>query len=200
MTREYFRVTGASVGGETGAAMLKFAARPEDKKAQKILSQTIDYANKLRTTCVATMLSGGHAPNALPQRAEATINCRIFPGVDPKDVAAQLTKSINDNTVEVSRLDDTLWSPASPLREEVTGAVRKAVDAVYPGLAIAPAMSAGASDSLYFRAAGVPSYGVSGLYMRSEDDFSHGLDERAPIEAFVKAMSHYHALLKAVDQ
>lgn len=195
VTREYFRVTGASVGGATGAAMLKFAAEPENKKAQKVLSQTIDYANKLRTTCVATMLSGGHAPNALPQRAEATVNCRIFPGVEPNDVEAALENAIGDTSVEIERIDDTKWSPASPLRDDVTSAVRKAVDAVYPGLPVAPAMSAGASDSLYFRAAGVPSYGVSGLYIRPDDDYSHGLDERAPIDAFARAMTHYHALL-----
>lgn len=198
VTRAYFRVTGASLGGETGAAMLKFAANPKDKKAQKILAGNIDYANKLRTTCVATLLSGGHAANALPQRATATVNCRIFPGVDPKDVETALEAAIDDKAVDVRRLDATLWSPASPLRDDVTAAVRKAVDAVFPGLPVAPAMSAGASDSLWFRAAGVPSYGVSGLYIRQEDDFSHGLDERVPIDAAAKALMHYHALLTEI--
>ncbi|MBY0422806.1 MAG: M20/M25/M40 family metallo-hydrolase, partial [Parvularculaceae bacterium] len=195
VTRAWFRATGAKVGGEKGAAMIRFADNPDDRKAVRLLKGDIDYANKMATTCVATMLSGGHAPNALPQRATATVNCRIFPGVDPSQVQATLEKAIGDSSVAVKRLDATLASDASPLREDVMAAVKKAVEAVAPGAPISPAMSAGATDSLYFRAKGVPSYGVSGLWMRPSDDFSHGLDERAPVAAFAPAMTHYHVLL-----
>jgi acetylornithine deacetylase/succinyl-diaminopimelate desuccinylase-like protein len=142
-------------------------------------------------------LSGGHAPNALPQRAEATVNCRIFPGTPSEEVRQTIVKAIADPEAKVIRQNDgSIDAPASPLRPDVMAAVTKAVHARYPGLPIVPSMSAGATDSMFFRALGVPAYGVAGLFMKSSDDFSHGLNERAPVDAIDGALAHWEVLLK----
>ncbi len=143
------------------------------------------------------MLSGGHAPNALPQKAEGTVNCRIFPGTSSESVKATLAELVKDLGVTVTRMDDgSIDSPASPLRPDLMKAVAKAVHARYPGLAIVPAQASGATDSMYFRAAGVPSYGVSGLFMKDSDEFAHGLNERAPVAAIDGDLAHWDILLK----
>lgn len=194
-TLEFFRQTGAMTPGDLGKAMLRFAANPKDKKAVRALRANPEYVGQTGTTCVATMLSGGHALNALPQRATVSVNCRIFPGVTPDAVKETLAEVIDDPAAEIRFIDIPNYSDASPMREDVMAAVRKAIDARYPGLPIVPSMSAGASDSLYFRAKGVPSYGVSGLFMKPSDDYSHGLNERAPASAIGGALDHWHTLL-----
>lgn len=195
MTREFFRQTGAMTGGDLGKAMLKFAADPGDKKALKALRANPEYVGQTGTTCVATMLSGGHALNALPQRASVSVNCRIFPGVKPDDVKATLEKVVDDAGAEIKFVATPTYSDASPMRDDVMAAVRKAIDQRYAGLPIIPSMSSGASDSLHFRARGVPSYGVSGLFMKPSDDFSHGLNERAPEAAVAPALDHWRTLI-----
>lgn len=194
-TLEFFRQTGAMTAGPLGEAMLKFAENPKSKKAARALRANPEYVGQTGTTCVATMLSGGHALNALPQRASVSVNCRIFPGVKPDDVKATLAGIVDDPSAEIKYVDIPTYSDASPMRDDVTAAVRKSVDLRYPGLAIIPSMSSGASDSLYFRAQGVPSYGVSGLFMKPSDDFSHGLNERAPVSAVPGALDHWRTLL-----
>jgi acetylornithine deacetylase/succinyl-diaminopimelate desuccinylase-like protein len=199
-TREFFRHTGAMIGGELGAAMLAFADNPKNKKAVRTLRADPEYVGQTGTTCVATMLAGGHALNALPQRASVSVNCRIFPGVDPKDVEATLLRVVDDPQAQIRRLEATAASPESAMREDVLAALRKALDARYPGLQIVPQMSSGATDSLHFRAAGVDSYGVSGLFMKPADDFTHGLDERAPKAAIPGALEHWRILITELAQ
>ena len=143
------------------------------------------------------MLSGGHAPNALPQKATATVNCRIFPGTSSESVKTTLGEIVADPTVTIARLDDgSIDSPPSPLRPDVMKAVTKAVHARFPGLPIVPSQASGATDSMYFRAAGVPSYGVSGLFMKDSDEFSHGLNERAPVSAIDGDLAHWDSILR----
>lgn len=194
-TREFFRVTGAMTEGPLGKAMLRYAEKPTDRKAIAALRADPEYVGRLGTTCVATMLGGGHALNALPQRASVSVNCRIFPGVDPKEVEATLLRVVDDETASIRRLDNTLAGPSSPLREEVAAAVKKAIGRRYPSLPVIPQMSSGATDSLHFRAQGVDSYGVSGLFLKPSDDFSHGLDERAPVASIDGALDHWHVLI-----
>lgn len=194
-TREFFRQTGAMTEGALGEAMLRFAENPKDKKALKVLRANPEYVGQTGTTCVATMIEGGHALNALPQRAAVSVNCRIFPGVAPETVKETLADIVDDPEAEISFVDKPDYSDASPLRDDVVAAVRKAVDQRFPGLPVVPSMSAGASDSLHFRARGVPSYGVSGLFLRPSDDFSHGLNERAPLDAIEGALAHWRTLL-----
>ncbi|MEW5686377.1 MAG: M20/M25/M40 family metallo-hydrolase [Pseudomonadota bacterium] len=201
MSNEITRATAAAMGPNTaapiGPAMTKFAADPTDKAAVETIRGDYNYSPALHTTCVATMLEGGHAPNALPQKAQATVNCRIFPGVSSESVKGTIAALVKDLGVTVTRLDDgSIDSPASPLRPDLMKAVTKAVHARYPGLPVVPSQASGATDSMYFRAAGVPSYGVSGLFMKDSDEFSHGLNERAPISAIDGDLAHWNALLR----
>jgi acetylornithine deacetylase/succinyl-diaminopimelate desuccinylase-like protein len=174
--------------------MRRFADRPGDRRAAATLSADPAYVGQVRTTCIPTLISGGHAENALPQTAQATINCRIFPGVNPADIEAQLERLAGAG-VDVAPVDTTNASDASPLREDVMNAVRAAVHANYPGLQITPAMSAGATDGLFTRAAGIPTYGVSEIFMKDSDDFSHGLNERVPVQSFYNGLTHWRVLI-----
>lgn len=198
-TREFFRVTGSMTEGPLGSAMLRYAEGPTDKKAIATLRADPEYVGQLGTTCVATMLEGGHALNALPQRASVSVNCRIFPGVDPKEVETQLLAVVDDETATIRRLENTLAGPASPMRADVAAAVKRAIERRYPGLPVIPQMSAGATDSLHFRAQGIDSYGVSGLFLKPSDDFSHGLNERAPVASIDGALDHWHVLITALS-
>lgn len=197
ITRAMAAAIGPNTAGEVGKALSRFAANPDDQTAVDIIRADPNYAPALATTCVATMLDAGHAPNALPQKAVATVNCRIFPGVSSQSVKATLEAQVKDLGVTVTRLDDgSIDSPPSPLRPDLMNAVKTAVHARFPGLAVVPAQSAGATDSMYFRAAGVPSYGVSGLFIKDSDEFAHGLNERAPIAAIDGALAHWDSLLR----
>lgn len=195
ITREAFRQTGLRTEGKLGDAMRRFAENPKDKKAIRELASHPEFVGQLRTTCVATMAEAGHATNALPQRAEMNVNCRIFPGVSPDAVMATLREVIDNPDVEISLRDPVYYSDASPLRDDVVASVRKALDRRYPDLPIVPEMSAGASDSLHFRAKGVDSYGVSGIFMKAGDMYAHGLNERTPEAAVDGALDHWHVLL-----
>lgn len=195
LTRAFFRATGPQVGGTLGAAMLRFADDPTDKSAIATLSADPEYIGQIGTTCVATMLSGGHALNALPQKASVSVNCRIFPGVSVDSVKATLRDVIANPKATITTLGQPLASDGSPLRPDLLKAIRKGIDLSHPGLPIVPQMSAGATDSLYFRAVGVPSYGVGGMFLKPEDDFSHGLNERAPIASIDPALLLWHSLL-----
>ena len=197
ITKASLAAEGAETGGAVGEALKRFAANPNDAQAVETLSADPDYNPSLRTTCVATMVGGGHAPNALPQKASATVNCRIFPGTPSEEVRKTLVQVIGDPTVTVTRLDDgSIDSPPSPMRADVMAAVAKAVHARYPGLAIVPSQDAGASDSMYFRAAGIPSYGVSGLFMEQGQSFIHGLNEKAPVAGIDGDLAHWDSLLR----
>ncbi len=195
LTRAYFSATGRQTEGLLGKAMQRFAADTADAEAIAIIAADPEYVGNVRTTCVATQLAGGHAENALPQRAVATVNCRIFPGVSIADVRDTLARVVDDPDVVVATLGAPVASDASPLRDDVMRAVRAAIDQRYPGLPIIPQMSSGATDSLHFRAAGIPSYGVSGIFMKPSDDFAHGLDERVPVAEIAGDLVHWHVLL-----
>jgi len=194
LTRAWLTATGERTSGPLGEAMLKFAANA-DAAAAQLLATDPDTVGQIGTTCVPTMLRGGHALNALPQSATVSVNCRIFPGVSVESVREQLVDVIDLPGVIATTLGDPQASDASPLRADIVAAVTKAVHARAPGLPIAPSMSAGATDSLHFRAAGIPSYGVSGLFQRAEDSFAHGLDERVPLAGIDGALRHWHTLL-----
>jgi acetylornithine deacetylase/succinyl-diaminopimelate desuccinylase-like protein len=189
-----FRAAGAVTPGEEGAAMLRFAQNPGDRRAARTMSRNPHLSTLLRTTCVATMLSGGHAENALPQTASATVNCRIFPGVTVPEVQAEL-QAIAGPQIEVALIAPANSSDASPLRPDVMAAVTRAVHAQYPGLVVTPYMSAGATDGLFFRAAGIPTYGVGGIFIRDDDEYSHGLNERVPVDSFYRGLTHWRTLI-----
>ncbi|MES2157818.1 MAG: M20/M25/M40 family metallo-hydrolase [Pseudomonadota bacterium] len=197
LTKASLALSADRIGGEVGAAMKLYAATG-DAAAAEMLSARPEFIGQVRTTCVATMAQAGHALNALPQSAKVQVNCRIFPGVAIDAVKAELVKVVADSSAIVTTLGDPLASDASPLRADVMQVVKDAVLARAPGIAIMPGMSAGATDSLYFRALGVPSYGVSSLFMKAQDGFAHGLNERVPVAGIRESLGQWDAVVRAL--
>ncbi|MBS0577402.1 MAG: M20/M25/M40 family metallo-hydrolase [Proteobacteria bacterium] len=196
ITRASLRAAGAHTPGPLGVAMRRYAANPDDAAAAATISADPAYVGQIRTTCVATMIEGGHALNALPQSASVNINCRIFPGTAVASVRDTLTRVIDDPGARITALDPPpVESPASPLRADVVTAVTAAVHARFPGVEIVPGMSAGASDSLYFRNAGVPSYGIDGSFTKPDDSFAHGLNEKLPASELPAELRFWHEVL-----
>ncbi|ARW16245.1 M20/M25/M40 family metallo-hydrolase [Komagataeibacter europaeus] len=184
ITRAYFEGAAKLEPGRLGAAMKAFAANPADKKAIATLSADPSMVGKIGTTCVATMVNGGHALNALPQRATANINCRIFPGHSKADIQAELQKVVADPNVQVRDVSaGSVATDASPMNPGFIDAVTKAIHGVYPGLPVIPSMEAGASDNMWFRSHNVPSYEASPLFIKPSENFMHGLNERTPVAA-----------------
>jgi len=196
MTRNYFRATGEQLGGELGTAMVRFADNPEDEAASDRLATEPSYVGTTRTTCVVTMLAAGHAENALPQSATATVNCRIFPGIRVADTENTLKTVVGNPAAEWKLMTDAVESPVSELREDVTAAVAKAVHARYPDVQLLPYMESGGTDGMHFRTAGIPTWAVSGLFMDPDDMYAHGLNERVPIDAFYGALDHWSIILR----
>ena len=179
------------------AAMRAFGANPGDEAAIATLRASPAHVGKVSTTCVPTMLSGGHAQNALPQRASANINCRVFPGHSREEVRAELERAISMPMVKVTDVSggDTTESPASAMRSDFEAALNRAVRLSYPGIAIIPSQASGASDSMWFRAKGIDSYGMSPIFMKDSDDFSHGLNERVPLSNTAPGIVYYLSML-----
>ena len=196
MTRDYFRVTGEKLGGELGEAMISFADDPEDEAATDRLALESSYVGTTRTTCVVTMLQAGHAENALPQSATATVNCRIFPGIPVAEVEQTLTDVVDNAEIEFVLLDEPTESPVSELREDVVAAVSRAVHSRYPDVPIIPIMESGGTDGMHFRKAGIPTWAVSGLFMDPDEMYAHGLNERVPIDGFYGALDHWSIILR----
>jgi acetylornithine deacetylase/succinyl-diaminopimelate desuccinylase-like protein len=188
------------LGGAFGNAMARYAADPRDDAAAAIIAANPEYVGQLRTTCVATMISGGHAENALPQRASANVNCRIFPGVSVESVKAELERVAADRSARITIEGDPISSDASPLRPDLTRAVAAALHARFPKLEVTPSMSAGATDGLFYRAAGIPSYGISPLFERPEDSFAHGLNERIKVDEIAPALTYYRTLIVSLTR
>jgi len=195
LTREYFKSAAAYESPEIGAAMRAFAADATDAKAIATLRANPATVGKIGTTCVATMIKGGHALNALPQSVTADINCRIFPGHPRAEIMAELQRVAADPAVHFKDISEgSVATDASPLRADLVSAVTKAIHISYPGVAVFPTMSAGASDSMWFRKEGIPSYGVSPIFMKQSDRFSHGLNERVPVDTITPSISYMLSL------
>jgi acetylornithine deacetylase/succinyl-diaminopimelate desuccinylase-like protein len=183
LTRAYFTAAANYERPEIAAAMHAFAADPTDPKAIATLTANPSTIGKIGTTCVVTMINGGHALNALPQRASANINCRIFPGHPRAQIMEELQHVAADPAVKFRDVSEgSVATDASPLRPDLVAAVTRALHASNPGVPVFPSMSAGASDSMWFRNLHIPSYGVSPLFIKDSDRFSHGLNERIPTE------------------
>src|SRR6266403_1415393 len=187
ITRNYFAHAATLTTGQLSADLRCAAKEPPDPDSIKRLSNNPYYNSLLHTTCVATMLTGGHAPNALPQMARANVNCRTFPGEEPEAVRKTLEKLLADpkvtvTIVPVKAADGTtvpqVSVPPSPLLEEVVQAEEKTVDSLWPRLPVVPTMSTGASDGRYLRIAGIPTYGIACMFFELDDNRAHGKDER----------------------
>jgi acetylornithine deacetylase/succinyl-diaminopimelate desuccinylase-like protein len=195
-TRAYFSVREKGEKGPLGDAMRAWLKDPSDGKAADVIEADEGEAGLTRTRCVATRLEGGHADNALPQLARATINCRILPGTEPAAVRDELERLVADPQVKVERTDNQAMSLASPLRPDVVQAYTASVHKRFPNAPIMPEMSTGASDARPFRVAGIPVYGVDGSWGVVPVDLrAHGRDERLPVKALYDDVDHWHDLL-----
>src|SRR3954451_15147800 len=181
--------------------MKAFAAKPADHSAIETLAADPAHVGQIGTTCVATMVSGGHALNALPQRATANINCRIFPGHKPAEILAELKRVAAEPAVTFTDVTEgSVANDASPMRADFVAAVTKAMGEVYPGVPVFPSQASGASDSMWFRYHHVPSYGASPVFTKNSEDFSHGLNERTPIANIRPAIDYYLSLLRDLSK
>lgn len=200
LTRSFLGALGQITPGEVGAAMRAFSADPKDEAAIAVLRANPETVGTLGTTCVATMLRGGHAENALPQSATATVNCRIFPGVGAAATEATLKQVIANEAVQFKLMTDVTESPESAVPAEVSAALRKVIDARYPGLPIEPYMESGGTDGMHYRARGYATVAISGGASRPQDMYAHGLNERLSVESFYGGLDHWYLMLKALAE
>ena len=198
ITRAYFERM-AAFEDPAIARDMRALAQHDDAEAAARLSKNFVYNARMRTTCVATRLDAGHADNALPQTARATVNCRVLPGDDPEFVRAQLVKVINDPAVEVTWIDRAKPSVASPLDPAVMKPIEEVTNELWPGVVVVPLMATGASDGLYLRNAGIPTYGVSGIFSEIGESRAHGKDERVGVRQFYDAVQFLYLLVKRLS-
>ncbi len=198
VSRAYFERMADIEGGDVGALMKRAAADPSDPDAVAELSRRSPYYNALfRTTCVATMVDAGHAPNALPQRATANVNCRMLPGSDPQQVLATLRRVAGDTAVHVMPVAAAKPSPPSPLTKEVMDPIEALTGEMWPGVSVVPVMGTGATDGLFFRQKGIPVYGVSGLFSEPGENNAHGMNEKMRVRSFYEGEDFLYRLVKA---
>jgi len=201
LTRAYFTAAARYESPEIAAAMRAFASDPTDAQAIAALRANPATIGRIGTTCVVTMISGGHALNALPQRATANINCRIFPGHSRAQVMEELRRAAADPAVQFKDVSaGSVATDASPMRPDVVDAITRAIHLGYPGLPVFPTMSAGASDSMWFRQQHIPSYGVSPLFIKDSDRFAHGLNERIPVGDLGPSMAYMLSLFSDLSK
>jgi acetylornithine deacetylase/succinyl-diaminopimelate desuccinylase-like protein len=198
ITRPYFAKLAPQVGGDMGAAMAAFAKDPTDAKAAATLASNPSYNAVMHTTCVATLLNAGHANNALPQRADANINCRIFPGTSVEQVRAKLQELVADPQIKVTASDKRSDVPKGPqpLNPKVFGPVERLTAKYWPGIPVVPAMSAGATDGAFLTPAGIPTYGVSGVFGDPDGNGAHGLNERLRVKSVYDGRDFLYEIVK----
>jgi acetylornithine deacetylase/succinyl-diaminopimelate desuccinylase-like protein len=199
-TREYFRRRATLESGQVKADMLAVANTPPDPAALERLSGEVETNIQLRTTCTATQIEGGHAQNALPQRARATLQCRIVPGETQDSVRDTLARVLGDATISLSVLKAATPSPESPLSASLIATVEKVAHESWPEVVVLPQMSAGATDSKYTRLVGIPSYGIDGMFDDLDDARAHGRDERIGVAAFAQDVDFTYRLMREISK
>lgn len=197
VTRAFFAGSADLVEPEMGAMMRRVLQDPTDADAVSFVSSVPGYNSRLRTSCVATLLDGGHAPNALPQRATANVNCRILPDEDPQVVLQRLRAAAGEAEVTIEMEGEVTESPPSPLTPEVLGTIERITEDMWPGVPVLPVMSTGATDGLYLRNAGIPVYGVSGLFF--ENPNAHGMNEKISVQGFYEGLEFLYRLVGALS-
>lgn len=196
-TRFYWQRMSKIVGGDQGAAMLRILQDPRDREADALISRNILWHAMLRTTCVATRLSAGHANNALPQRATAIVNCRIFPGVSAENVQGVLTTVLAEPRIKVSPLGTRSKTPApTPITPSILQPIEIVAGELWPGVPVVPIMSPSATDGVFTIAAGIPTYGVSGVFRDPDGDGVHGLNERVRVRSLYEGREFLYRLVK----
>ncbi|HLJ40447.1 MAG TPA: M20/M25/M40 family metallo-hydrolase [Candidatus Acidoferrales bacterium] len=198
-TRTFFERMAIIDRGPLSKEMEGAAKNPPDRVAIDLLSASPYYNALLRTTCVATRLDAGHANNALPQDARAIVNCRILPGGTQEETEKTLVKVLDDPQIKVTPVAPPHNSPASPLRKDVLQTTEQSVKAVWPGVPVVPVMDTGASDGYRLRAAGIPTYGVSGVFIDMDDVRAHGRDERILETSFYQGVDFFYRYIRALS-
>ncbi len=208
ITRVYLEKMSTEEPGQTGADITAVLKTPPDPAAMARLAEKPIYNATVRTTCVATMLSGGHAPNALPQKASANVNCRILPGHSREEVRQQLIKVFADPSITVKymadngdlfdRAPDAKALPPAEVNPQVLAAATSLAAEMWPGAPVLPIMDIGASDGIYTNAAGMPTYTITGIAMEEDDHREHGKDERLPVDSFYRGEDFYYRFVKAI--
>jgi acetylornithine deacetylase/succinyl-diaminopimelate desuccinylase-like protein len=199
-TRASFESFAALDPGPSSADMRAVAKDPPDLEAAERLSQNVHLNAELRTTCVATLISGGHAENALPQRARATIQCRMMPGDSAANVQRQLVDTLHDAAIRVSMDAPPIVSPESPPTRDIMDKIAGVAHSMWPGVALVPTMATGFSDDRQTRNAGIPSYDVSGVWIDADENRAHGRDERIGVRAFDESVEFTYRLIQAMGR
>lgn len=196
LTLAYFKAAGAVTPGELGKAMIAFSKNPKDKKAIAALRADPETVGTTGTTCIATMLRAGHAENALPQSATATVNCRIFPGVGAAATEKTLKDVVGDDKVQFKLMTDVTESPESKLRPDVLAAIESSLAARGVDAPVIPYMESGGTDGMHYRTRGYDTVAISGAFSKPTDMFAHGLNERLAVSSFYDGLDHWYVILK----
>lgn len=197
VTKSYFAKMAINESGQPALDMKAVSENPLDTAAISRLSTSPYYNAMMRTTCVATMLEGGHALNALPQTAKAIVNCRVLPGTTQDEVEQTLIRVLNDKQIAVTALYPLLDNPASPLKPEIMQKIEALTANIWPGVTVLPVMEVGATDGIYLRGKGIPTYGVSGVFIDVDDVRAHGKDERIGVKDFYDGCEYEYRLIKS---
>jgi acetylornithine deacetylase/succinyl-diaminopimelate desuccinylase-like protein len=202
-TRAFFEAVAVSQEPEVASAINRMlSTNPPNAAAIALLSKSPDWNAALRTTCVATMLEGGHAENALPQSAKATVNCRILPAEAPAAVEKTLRRVLSDDQISMTPIEPLaqVQSPPSPLLPEVVAAAKKVTSAMWPGVPVVPFVSQGGTDGTHLRRAGIPTYGISGIADNYDDIRAHGKDERIAATALYEGREFTYRLVNGLSE
>ncbi len=199
VTRAYFTELAKTETGPLKSDLARIAEGSQDAM-QRVAAASPAWNATLRTTCVATQLEGGHAMNALPQLAGATVNCRVLPEESVEQVQSALQNVVADDQVSIKVMGEVTKSPASPLRPDVLKAVNRTTDTLWPGVPVIPIMVMGGTDGMYLRAAGTPTYGIQGFFMDRDDIRFHGRDERMGVKEFYEGQTFLYQLVKALSK
>ena len=199
VTKAFFRKSGPLRGDAVGAAMVALASNPDDKTAEATANTDKSIHSMLRTTCVATLVDAGHALNALPQRATANVNCRMFPGRTSAETMATLAQVVGDPGIKIEeRVKDKPIAIQPPLDPKILGPVEKLAAKYFPGVPVIPTMSTGATDGVFLEAVGIPVYGVPSVWGDPDGNGTHGLNERVEAKALYTARDYLFDLVKAL--
>ena len=199
-TRNYFEKVAARESGQIKSDIYAILGNPQDTAASRPLEDSSAYYNAMiRTTCVATMMSAGHAENALPQSAQATVNCRMLPDDNPDNVMSILKSVLADSQISITRVYSSIIAPVSPLKDDITIPVNQISSSMWPGVNVTAIMSTGATDGKYLRHQGIPVYGVSGMFGDIDDIRAHGKDERIGVKEFNNGVEFMYRFIKALS-
>jgi acetylornithine deacetylase/succinyl-diaminopimelate desuccinylase-like protein len=196
VVRTFFERMAPIVGGDTGAAMTAIARNPRDAEAAAVLARDASYNAIMRTTCIATQLDAGHAPNALPQRAVATLSCRVLQGHTPEEVQAELQRVLGDEQVRVDIVRRREGSSPPRLTRQILAPVERAAARLWPGVPIIPTMTPGATDGRFLNNAGIPTYGMSGMFSAPGENNAHGLNERIRVRSLYDGREFLEAIVR----